>query len=565
MRYRSLRTIVLFAGLVIASSAAGCDRIEERLDLRPKQRQSPERIAEIAALRLQREGRLRMTAVALDDRSPSTGSTRLSYKLYAPWAHVEDTDIRGFLDGTMKYPFNQGTSYHMRVGRRYGGPRDGRFELKRSLVRWVLPELPADARVTSAGVTVWIESFLSDSPLRLQREKFLPLHLYLYPVREEWGAGKGGIRQDDFSRAAPGEASWTDARAEELAWTAPGALTPDAEGPGNRYLVPALAVGVLAEDDAALGLKGGAVAEYLQEVYEAGSTFSVLLKLEDDEEDRWGTELAILSSNFGSERDAYSKRPRLEFELEVPGRARASELAYALEAGTEHVAPPLRHAGGTVVISLDLEEGDGIPPALFIRGGEAGQAPVDVAWEPYRYPLVREWDWSQVKLAAPAQRLGWGDTLRFDLQETWVRPGPPEKQVPEMVLVSPSGRQMRVLARPESEFWYRFEFLPDEFGLWRYGWSFRPTRTRPLGSHEGEGVFYVGIPGGPTAGQRLEQLAEHLIASLEEVEFKDPVVQNNIGGFTRWAAAFRLKGPEEKQAADRLLELVHEALVIADP
>ncbi|UCF19745.1 MAG: hypothetical protein JSU87_17830 [Gemmatimonadota bacterium] len=556
---------MMLAGFAIASSAAGCDRIEERLDLRPKQKQSPARVAEIAALRLQREGRLRMTAVRFDDRGPSAVSTRMNYELNAPWAHVEDTDIRGFLDGSMKYPFNQGTSYHMRVGRRYGGPRDGRFELKRSLVRWVLPELPADARMTSASVTVWIESFLSDSPLRREREKFLPLHLYLYPVREEWGAGKGGIRQDDFSRAAPGEASWTDARAEELAWTAPGALTPDAEGPGNRYVVPALAVGTIVKDNAALSLEGGGVAEYLQEVYEEGSTFSVLLKLEDDEEDRWGTELAILSSNFGSEKDAFSKRPRLEFELEVPGPAWTSELSYALEAGTEHVASPLRHPGGTVVIALELEEGDGIPPALFVRGGKAGQAPVDVAWEPYHYPVVREWDWSQVKLAAPGQRLGWGDTLRFDLQETWVRPGPPEKQVPELVLVSPSGRQMLVAARPDREFWYRFEFQPDEFGLWRYGWSFRPTRTRPLGSHEGEGVFYLGIPGEPTAGQRLEQLAEHLVASLEEVKFTDPVVQNNIDGFTRWAAAYRLRGPEERQIADRLLELVGEALVAADP
>jgi hypothetical protein len=323
-------------------------------------------------------------------------------------------------------------------------------------------------------------------------------------------------------------------------------------------------MGTIVDDNTSLVVQGGSLADYAQEVIDSGTTFSVLLKLEDDEEDRWGTELAILSSNFGNKNDAVTKRPQLEFELEVPGLARTSELFFALEAGTERVAPLQRHVGGAVLISVDLEETGGIAPALFVRGGAVADSPSETEWEPYHYPIVREWDWSQVKVVSPGQRLGWGDSFDLELLETWVRPGPRERQVPEMMLISPSGRRFRVLARPKPEFLYRFEFEPDEFGLWRYGWSFRPTRTRPLGGHQGEGVFYVGIPSGPSAGQRLERLADHIVVSLQDVRFTDPVVQNNVSGFTRWAGAYGLAGPDERRAADRLLERVREALVAAD-
>ena len=71
----------------------------------------------------------------------------VTYRIASEKYPVTDTEIRGLLDGTVKHHYNQGTAYHMRLGRRYSGSFDGQFELKRALVRWPLPPLAEGGRV----------------------------------------------------------------------------------------------------------------------------------------------------------------------------------------------------------------------------------------------------------------------------------------------------------------------------------------------------------------------------------------------------------------------------------
>jgi hypothetical protein len=549
----------MLLSVITLLAISACESLEVRIDSQPRIRHTAARIKEISQLEIQRVGRVRVTAAFIDVAAPASRTTNVSYSLISPVSTVEDTDIRGYLDGRVKYPYNQGTSYHVRVGRRYGGPnREGRFELKRGLVRWALPELPREARVVSARLSFWIEAFMVDSPLAGE-EPLEPLHLYAYPTDADWVAGAGGIEKNDLSRAAPGEASWTEARVDEETWAAPGALEPDDQDALVRYALRPVAMGTIVRDDTMLTFGGPSLARYVDRSLERGSV-DLLLKLDDEEEDRWGTEYGILSSNFGTERDWVSKRPRLDIEVELPFTVVAATDDFVLEAGMAHVTNVIEHPGRTVLLAAAIEPGEGIPPATFIRGGDSELSVEDAEWEYLDNPIVRRWDWSQVMVSSPRNRVEWGEEFVLDLLETWVQPGPREEQAPEMVLIAPSGRLLKVDADSVSRHRYRAAFRPDEFGLWRYGWTFRPRPNRPLGGHEGEGVFYVGPATGGNEGAMLEDLADHLVETLRHTSPKNPSIQRTVNGFYRWAARFARQGPAEQQTADLLRERVTEAL-----
>jgi hypothetical protein len=557
MRARGIQLSII---ALLAISA--CEWLEVRIDSRPTIRHTAARVKEISQLDIQRVGRVRVTAAYLDGGGTASGTTRVRYSLVAPASIVEDTDIRGYLDGKVKYPYNQGTSYHMRVGRRYGGPsRARRFELKRGLVRWALPELPPEARIVSAKASFWIEAFMVDSPLAGD-DPLQPLHLYAYPTDVNWVAGAGGIDKDDLSRAAPGEASWMEARVDEESWPAPGALEPNDEDPLVRYKFGPVALGTITRDDTMLTIGGPKLARYVSESSDRGSV-DLLLKLDDQEEDRWGTETGILSSNFGDDKDVVSKRPRLEIEVELPYPVLTIEDDFVLEAGMAHVTSVIEHPGRTVLLAAAIEPAERIPPAAFVRGGDREVSVEDAEWEPLDSPIVRRWDWSQVMVSSPRHRVGWGENFVLEILETWVQPGPRVEQAPEMVLIAPSGRLLKIDADSVSRQRYRVEFRPDEFGLWRYGWTFRPRPNRPLGGHQGEGVFYLGQATGTAEAEMLEDLADFLVEKLRFTRGSDRAMQPNVNGFYRWVARFARQGPAEQQTADRLQEKVTEALQAA--
>jgi hypothetical protein len=535
---------------VIASAAVGCGKRKKKTP--PDQTQPPARVAAIQALDLQRSGRVRVTIHHLSPTPEETdeGET-IRFVVQSPRGVVEDTDIRGFLDGKTKYDFNQGTAYHMRAGRRIDGPYDGELELKRSLVRWKLPRIPRSARISDVRVHLWVEGFSLDSPIREDASR-LPMHLYAYPVDQDWNPGRGGVGADSFSEAAPGEASWSEARAGERAWPAPGGLALGSTP---------VAVGRIEGDDRWVELGGGELRRFLEQCLAEGRSLDLLFKLDDVEEDRWGTEIALLTSNFGDDRDAHSKRPRLELDLVLPLPEIRHEESFILEPGQEKILPILQHGGSPVLVNASFPDAPEEPlqPGLWIRGGGSDQKG-EADWAPVHGPMVLDWDWCQLKVSAAPEPMLLGETFEVRLQEPWVSPGPREVQRPELVLIAPSGQVHRVDGRPVDKVNFEITFTPDEPGLWRYGWSYLPRSKSPRGSHQGEGLFYVRVP---QEGNELEQFrswAASVGDALEGRPSSQETDQYRLNAAVRWAANLAQRNPEDRQEVEAILRRLRRRL-----
>jgi hypothetical protein len=520
----------------------------------PVQRQSSERIHEISDLDVMRHGRVRFEVFSLDGPSNVSGPapTSVRYSLHSPISTVEDTDIRGFLDGTTKYSFNQGTAYHMRVGRRMSGALKREFELKRSLVRWRLPKLPAECRIVDASLSFWVEGFSKISPLNAPGAQ-LPLHLYVFPIDPDWGPGQGGISRDSFSEAAPGEASWVEARAGERRWAVPGALLSGA--------VRAIGVGLIEDDDKRLLIKSESLLNYLKSAFVQARSFDILLKLGDQEEDRYGTEIGLLTSQFGDNNDVYSKRPRLMFDIELRYPSVTWEKEFVLEPNLEHISPVLNHPSGEVLLTAKVESGKRrgqLSPAIWVRGGRDGEPQSD-NWIALDMPLRRRWDWSQVKLSIARPVIPLGEPFSIELLEAWVDPGPREKQLPELLILGPSGRVQRIRGRPIDDLRYQIRFTPNELGLWRYGWSFLPSKKSPAGSHQGEGIFYVKAPSDKSEEEQLRIAAERLIKSFKGRRKLDHAETYQLNSFVRWASIYGRRGSTQEKLSEQLIHRVREA------
>lgn len=413
--------------------------------------------------------------------------------LRSPWVPVEDADIRGFLDGEVKYPFNQGTAYHMRLGRRYGGAYHNRYELKRSLVRWYLPSWQNRATVVGATVGLYVEPFLNDSPLKDGRVP-LPLHVIAYPVEQTWQQGNGGIGLDSFSDAADGEVNWLSAAVGVEEWQDPGALPiSHDEGPGP-YAVHPLALGVLDCSDCRIELTGARLTAAVAEAFAGGEPFDVLLKLDDAQEDRWGTEFGVLTSDYGHAWDRVNKGPELNMAVEVVGDHEHMAEEVIVESGGEHVLPPVVRPSGPMLIAARFEVPTASPadvmPTLWIRGGR-GEPDLEAPWRRMVVPIEEDWTWFQVKVSSRLNEVDWGKPVTIGIRETWVRPEPRDQVRPTLHLISPTGKRLKVIGEPADDLSYEMRFVPQEFGLWRYAWSFRPVPEADPDAHAGEGLFYV--------------------------------------------------------------------------
>ena len=105
--------LLIIAALVIAFFSDGV----RRAWMRSQQTQSNSRIALLRTLDVPRQGTVKINRILLDNpiQGASQQHSQVRYQLASPTSVVEDTDIRGYLDGSVKYSFNQGTAYHMRV------------------------------------------------------------------------------------------------------------------------------------------------------------------------------------------------------------------------------------------------------------------------------------------------------------------------------------------------------------------------------------------------------------------------------------------------------------------
>jgi hypothetical protein len=249
--------------------------------------------------------------------------------------------------------------------------------------------------------------------------------------------------------------------------------------------------------------------------------------------------------------------------VEVPGRDVGHREPFTVESGAQHLLAPAEHRGRTVLLAADVSDADGsIPPGLFLRGGLGAPSP-DSSWQPFTVPVERRWDWSQVKIVSPPWRVPLGTTVGIALREFWVLPGPRERQLPELVLVAPSGRLYRPRGRVGPGDEYQFSFQPKEPELWRYGWSFRSTPSRPPESHQGEGLFYVALQGQGN-GSELEGIRSwvaELKSEIRQAPRYDAAAEIKADALCRWVAAYsRAASPADRREAERLVEEVRAAL-----
>lgn len=491
------------------------------------------------------------------------GRERLVYSFQASRTGVSDVDIRGFLDGSTKYDFNQGTANHMRVGRRYNGYFQGRLELKRSLIRWDVSDLQSvPARVVDGAIHLWAEPPELPSPLSIRSSP--PIRIYAYPIGIEWTEGNGGEGENSMSPATTGESYWLEARRGERAWPAPGALS-FGQTPGlGSYAARPLAFERLRlspDADTELVLRSEKLASYVEERRDSGGV-GVLLKLDDMEEARLGTSFGLITSEFGNAFDYPPKGPALQVTVEVDGRVERTRYPYVLETGGEVVLPIRRHAAGRIAFEAVLrpDEGD-IPPKLYIRGGSGVVDTAGKRWHSLDNPVVRDWDWSQVKISSQVNRVRLGEEVHLRLDEFWVKPGPRTEQTPRVVLIAPSGDTVRRRATPASELSYETVLVPDEVGLWRYGWCFRAYPELPKGTHCGKGVFYVGLDlDDPNADRRVRKYAETVKKSIKDLGFVHRKSVYQLNTLSRLMAQIHENGGLSDRQFSALRQEIHRVI-----
>jgi hypothetical protein len=320
-------------------------------------------------------------------------------------------------------------------------------------------------------------------------------------------------------------------------------------------------MGVVVGDDQRLELQGEQLGRYVQLCADQKRTVDVLLKLDDVEEDSWGTMMPLASDDFGDDHDLNSRRPLLDLEVEIERPGSVTEEAFLLESGMGQTFPLQEHRGEEVLLFAEVVPQAGrIPPGVFVRGGLAGEQAENSRWEPLQNPIVKRWDWSQIMVMTPARRVTVGETLQVEIAAPFVAPGPRELQTPELVLVAPTGKVHRLRGKAVASLRYSMEFQPDEPGVWRYGWAFRPTLTARSEYHAGEGVFYADLLPIPFAAPELKKQAEDLVSVFKEHKQQDRSDVLRMNSFVRLAASFSRRGPAEEQLAKKLIEEVRGAL-----
>ena len=393
-----------------------------------------------------------------------------------------DTEIRGFLDGTVKLERNVATQYHVRIGCEGSKPDRGRYEVMRVLQRWDLSSLPHFARVLSARLVLSQED-LAGFPARHPQR--WPADFLLHDVRKPWGPGRGGVGRDNVSRPEPGDAWWLEARAGELAWQVPGCgFGTDGDPRADRGNSP-LAAARLPSASAELVFSGPSLARHVEATIAGRRSLDLLIAASPADEALPGSIKAFFSREYGDDRSPWL-RPRLEIEWSAPALW-IEERAFVLEPGGSTSWRPAHSLesteGVTLAASVRLDDasaaGGAILPVAF-----AGETPLEV---PARGPLGADVHLRLTTAVAPVPA---GERAAFSLLETWSPAVPrPDDLVFRFRFFAPSGRSFEAGARHAGDRRYVCEIEPDEMGVWTYSWSTTPdTRFLP---HVGGGRFTV--------------------------------------------------------------------------
>ena len=282
----------------------------------------------------------------INTTSPSAADTdgvvfRSEFSRGFDYSGMEDNDIRGFLDGSFKEGWNQVSQAHLRLGRRGRNPAFGELELFRNLQRWADLPLPQTATISSARITLSLES---GPPY--------PVEVAVYAVKKDWNPGSGGTHGDNNSPPKQGETWWLDAKYDQQPWSQPGAGHASDEHPNadtgaqplaiasylpenrlseNQLSENQLSENDLSENNSQLVFSSTALTEYVEARIQSGAPVLLLYKLLDVYEDSPGSVLEIWSANYGV--DGSTRRPLLQLTWQPGNAAVTHSYPISLEPG----------------------------------------------------------------------------------------------------------------------------------------------------------------------------------------------------------------------------------------
>ncbi|MGQ9591273.1 MAG: hypothetical protein ACUVYA_13390 [Planctomycetota bacterium] len=408
---------------------------------------------------------------------------------------VADVEIRGFLDGDVKFERNVATQYHVRIGCEGSKPVRGRYEVMRLLERWDVSALPREARVHSVRL-IHLQENCSAFPHRYPLR--WPADFYLYEVKRPWGPGRGGVGRDNQSSPERGDAWWLEAAAGESAWRIPGCGYASDDDPDADRAAEPLAWCRLRSPDEPLVFSGPRLARHLEEVVRGGRALDLLVKASEADEEQPGSVKTFFSAEYGDDWNP-ELRPRLEVVWSAPSVAWVRE-PFCLEPGTEVALPSpdfgaVRDPELVLAVSLELEDPERCGPSLVPEVRVSGWRSPAVRGDPRAVPLdlpirgLPEKGFRAV-VSAAIHPVGAGEAVTLRILETWA----PEVTSPEALAVTfrftaPSGRILDVRARHAGGYEYIADFRPDELGVWAYAWRTRPDLR--FEEQRGSGRFTV--------------------------------------------------------------------------
>lgn len=412
------------------------------------------------------------------------------------YSGMEDNDLRGFLDGTYKYAWNQPGQVHVRVGRRDNGPRFGGYEIFRVIQRWSGISLPEGARVESASLKLSVEGGPE-----------FPLRLVLYEVKKDWEPGQGGTKKNNVSPPVRGEVWWNDAAADVEPWGLPGVGYASDSDPTADTGALALAAAEWTPGASTLVFTSDALAEASTRAFTRGAPLLLLLKAADDLEDRTASVITIYSGNIGT-KWSVSRRPELELEWTSPDELTVFDREILLERGRTWVLPDIAVSGREWLAASFLAHDASFAPTIEWRpsppagGGTAASA---APWQRLGAVASGLADTIDVRVIAGIEPLPLGESFQAEFHDTWILTAKPEEQKVPFVFLSPEGQQHEVTARYAGDFRWSIDFTPTSLGIWRFSWSEKFT-DNPYASEWG--VFDVVAANREGMFVQLERFAE---------------------------------------------------------
>lgn len=466
------------------------------------------------------------------------------------YAGMEDNDLRGFLDGTLVFDWNQPTQVHVRAGRWRSSPRWGEYEIFRTLQRWGGVWLPPSARVDRAALHVSIEK---------GAEQIDRLAVMLYAVNRDWDPGTGGRKRNNTSQALPGSVVWNQRAHGRDAWTLPGVSFASDTHPDADTGAAPLAEAAWVKGQGEIVFESPALATYVQERARARQPLLFLVKLSDADEDRRRSVLHFFSANVDTDRNP-DRRPHLVVDWESPAAQAAWERPIHLEHGRDRVIEGLDVRGATLVALDFAGEPGSDEPTLEIREG-GGDAPWRLAppvFAPHAGTLA-------VRVRAARAPIARGDAFEASFRNTWVRTAKPEDQRVEWTFIAPSGDVYRQTARYAGDVTWSVHFEPPELGRWR-GW-YDHDLSEPYRS--ADAVFDV-VPGDcANVARQLRELPARIEARYAPEKRKAAIVYFGSEFWQLERAASRCDAPDSPGPGTRELRepiaAVRRALMPWDP